>query len=199
MKSFGFCALGMLLPTLLPALTLDVPRLPAPTFADREVSADIAATGNLDRNLRVFTLSLTFDATASNNVQVAFGADGARMDGALAAEETDFIVGWDSGEWFLRPRGLRERYACAAAGGQSAQRRTFGMTVRVSEQGAPESVAFEDDAGEIVFEGLTVTPMPSWLTPAAWTLLRVTARGADASAEDSQVRFLPDGATIIVR
>ena len=46
-----------------PALTLDVPRLPAPAFADREVSGDAAIPANVHDNLRRFRLELTFDAT----------------------------------------------------------------------------------------------------------------------------------------
>ncbi len=46
-----------------PALTLDVPRLPSPTFADREAAADAAIPANARDNLRRFRLELTFDAT----------------------------------------------------------------------------------------------------------------------------------------
>jgi hypothetical protein len=49
--------------TPVPALTLDVPRLPAPTFADREVSGDAAVPANARGNLRRFRLELAFDAT----------------------------------------------------------------------------------------------------------------------------------------
>ena len=45
------------------AVTLDVPRLPSPTFADREVSGDSAIPANARDNLRRFRLELTFDAT----------------------------------------------------------------------------------------------------------------------------------------
>ena len=46
-----------------PALTLDVPRLPAPAFADREASGDAAIPAGAHDNLRRFRLELTFDAT----------------------------------------------------------------------------------------------------------------------------------------
>ena len=46
-----------------PALTLDVPRLPSPTFADREVSGDAAIPANVRDNLWRFRLELAFDAT----------------------------------------------------------------------------------------------------------------------------------------
>ncbi len=83
------------LSTTAPALTLDVPRLPAPVFADREAAGDTAIPVNAHENLRRFRLELAFDATPSNNVQVAFGRDAEPLDGKLAAEETALIIGWD--------------------------------------------------------------------------------------------------------
>ena len=113
-----------------PALTLDVPRLPLPAFADREASADAAVPESAARDLRRFRLELSFDATPSNNVQVAFGRDSEPADGRLAAEETAFIIGWDGGEWFLRPAGLKERFVHAPADGQTARRRTLTAAIR---------------------------------------------------------------------
>ena len=180
-----------------PALTLDVTRLSAPTFADREVSGDAAIPANVHDNLRRFRLELTFDATPSNNVQIAFGRDAEPLDGALAAEETAFIIGWDSGEWFLRPAGLKERHVYAPANGQTPQRRTLRAAIRVNTQGVPTAVEFSDDAGAFAFDGLP--PAPLWLAPDNWNLLRVTVRGAAVAEEDVKIRFLPDGATIILR
>ena len=187
------------LPALASALTLDVPRLASPTFADREVSGDAAIPANVRDNLRRFRLELAFDATPSNNVQIAFGRDAEPLDGALAAEETAFIIGWDSGEWFLRPAGLKERFVHAPPDGQSPRRRTLRAAIRVNTQGTPTSVEFIDDAGAFAFDGLPPAPPPLWLTPDNWNLLRVTVRGAAIADEDVRVRFLPDGATIILR
>jgi hypothetical protein len=185
--------------TTAPALTFDVPRLPSPTFADREVSGDAGIPANARDNLRRFRLELVFDATPSNNVQVAFGRDTEPLDGALAAEETAFIVGWDSGEWFLRPAGLKERFVHAPANGQTPQRRALHATIRVNTQGLPTAVEFSDDTGAFAFDGLSLDPPPPWLAPENWNLLRVTVRGAAIADEDVKVRFLPDGATIILR
>ena len=182
-----------------PALTLDVPRLPPPAFADREASADAAIPGRAARDLRRFRLELSFDATPSNNVQVAFGRDAEPLDGALAAEETAFIIGWESGEWFLRPAGLKERFVHAPADGQTPRQRTLRAAIRVNTQGTPTAVEFSDDTGAFVFERLPLEPLPSWLTPENWNLLRVTVRGAAIAEEDVKVRFLPDGATVILR
>ena len=182
-----------------PALTLDVPRLPPPVFADREAAADTAIPAGARDNLRHFRLELTFDATPSNNVQIAFGRDSEPLDGALAAEETAFIIGWDSGEWFLRPAGLKERFVHAPADGQTPRRRTLRAAIRVNTQGTPTVVGFSDDAGAFAFDGLALDPPPSWLDPENWNLLRVTVRGAAIAEEDVKVRFLPEGATIILR
>ena len=182
-----------------PALTLDVPRLPAPTFADREVSGDAAIPANAAENLRRFRLELTFDATPSNNVQIAFGRDAEPLDGALAAEETAFIIGWDSGGWFLRLAGLKERFVHVPADGQTPRWRTLRAAIRVNTQGVPTAVEFSDDAGAFAFDGLPPAPPPPWLAPNNWNLLRVTVRGAAVAEEDVKIRFLPDGATIILR
>ena len=189
----------LLLPLVAAAATLDVPRLPSPVFADREVSGDATLPTGIQDDLRRFRLELTFDATPSNNVQIAFGRDATPLDGLLAAEETAFIIGWDSGEWFLRPAGLKERFVHAPADGQTPQRRTLRSAIRVDAQGAPTAVEFSDDTGAFSFEGLPLDPLPSWLAPENWNLLRVTVRGTDVAEEDIRVRFLTDGATIILR
>ena len=179
------------------AVTLDVPRLPGPSAADGEVSGDSALPENRLEKLRVFRLEMTFDSTPSNNVQVAFGRDNMPADGKLAAEETDCIIGWDCGEWFLRPQGLRERYAFppAAAGGT----RTLTAELRVNAQGDPGPAVFRDGASAFAFPGLALTPAPGWLRPDLWDCLRVTARGCDSTNETVSARFLPDGARIILR
>ena len=88
------------------ALTLDMLRQPA-AFADREASGDTAIPSVARDNLRRFSLELAFAATPSNNVQVAFGRDAEPLDGKLAAEETAFIIGWDSGECSLSTADVR--------------------------------------------------------------------------------------------
>ena len=179
------------------AVTLDVARLPGSSFADREVSGDAALPANRFDLLRTFRLEMTFYSTPSNNVQVAFGRDALPADGALAAEETDFIVGWDCGEWFLRPQGLKERHTFSPAVTNGT--RTLTASVRVDAQGAPRFVAFRDGAEAFTFPGLALSPFPDWLRPDLWTHLRVTVRGADIPAENVSVRFMRDGATVILK
>jgi hypothetical protein len=179
------------------AATLDVPPLPAASFADGEVSYDAAlpagqASGD---GFRTFRLTMEFDATPSNNVQTALGRDAAPADGRLGAGESDLIAGWDCGSWFLLPRGLKSRHEIPGAPG----RRTLTLSVRVDAQGVPRSAEFRDCGGALAFSGLSLSPVPGWLDPGLWTRLRVTARGSDAAREAVSVRFLPDGARIVIK
>ena len=181
------------------AVTLDVAQLPAPIFADREVSADAAlpegrASGGY---FRVFRLELSFESTPSNNVQVAFGRDNLPADGFLAAEETDFIIGWDCGEWFLRPRGLNRRHTFTPQ--SPSGRRTLTASIRVDAQNAPQSVIFRDGGSAFTFGGLALSPFPDWLNPGLWDHLRVTVRGAGTPDENVKAVFAADGARVTVR
>ncbi len=176
------------------AATLEVPRLPEPDFADREASAAYALpAGRLD-GLRVFRLELAFEATPSNSVQVCLGRDTAPADNALDAGETDLAIGWDRGEWFLSPRGLRERHAAPAASSNGTQKLT--AFIRVTAQGACLPPSFSDRDGAVTFESLSADPFPEWLRPDTWDRLRVTARGADTPQENIKAVFAPDGARI---
>lgn len=179
------------------AVTLDVARLPEPAFADGEVSADAALPAGRTNDLRAFRLEMTFEATPSNNVQAAFGRDAAPADGALDAGETGLIIGWDRGEWFLRPRGLRERHAFAPAVQDGT--RTLTVSIRITSQGVVQSLVVKDGGTAFAFPDLLAAPFPDWLNPGLWTHLRVTARGADAPGESVKAVFAADGARITVK
>ena len=69
--------------------------LPEPIFVDTEVSTNVAIWAWTER-ARMFNVTLSFDATPSNNVQVVFGTD-ASADGNLSDEEAGLTLGWDCG------------------------------------------------------------------------------------------------------
>jgi hypothetical protein len=179
------------------ATTLDVAQLPAPVFADKEVSGDAALPASRLDRLRVFRLEMTFASTPSNNVQVAFGRDNRPADGMLAAEETDFIIGWDCGEWFIRPQSLRERFTFTPAVTNGT--RTLTASIRVTPAGVFQTPVFEDGGTAFTFTGLALSPFPDWLKPDLWTHLRVTVRGADVPEEDIKAKFAPDGVVVTIR
>ena len=178
------------------AATLEVPPLPEPATADREVSATHALPAGPD-GPRVFRLELVFEATPSNHVQVCLGRDTAPADGVLDAGETDLAIGWDRGGWFLSPRGLRARHAVPAASSNGTQRLT--ALIRVTASGVCLPPAFTDRDGAVTFAGLPPPPLPEWLHPGTWDTLRVTARGADAPQERIKTVFAPDGARITIK
>ena len=71
--------------------------LPLSPFPDTEVTTNFAFSAWEPRQ-RQFAYELAFEATPSNNFEVAFGRGGT---GVFSRAEADFIVGWDCGEWFV--------------------------------------------------------------------------------------------------
>ena len=95
--------LCVILPLIVPAAAaagVAVGPLPAPDYADTEVSTNFAfSVGEGQRLGIVFTVEL--QATPSNNVEVAIGCD-ADEDGRLSVDESGLCVGYDCGTWFVR-------------------------------------------------------------------------------------------------
>ena len=79
-----------------------LPTPPQSEFADAESSAVVALPVNEGRHIR---LTVAFDPSPTNAVQVAFGND-ANGDEDLGPEETDLVVGCDCGEWFGGGEGV---------------------------------------------------------------------------------------------
>ena len=84
--SVAFCAL--------------VEPLPAPEFADTEVSTNIPFEVSFDAMSRI-EFSLSLDASPTNNVEVSIGTD-ADGDGNLSVWEAAHTFGFDCGRWFQR-------------------------------------------------------------------------------------------------
>lgn len=77
-----------------------VPTPPPSEYVDTESSVigSLADWQNLGRK---FKLTMSFNATPTNRVQIAFGRD-INGDEDLEPEETDLVVGCDCGVWFVR-------------------------------------------------------------------------------------------------
>lgn len=78
--------------------------LPSPQYIDTEVVTNMPICV-WQEGICKFVYTLFFNATPSNNVEMAFGRD-ADKDGLLSEDEIGMIVGWDCGEWFLRDVGM---------------------------------------------------------------------------------------------
>jgi hypothetical protein len=167
-----------------------------PTHAGWEASKDVRLPIR-EANSRIFRAAITFTATASNNVQMAFGND-LDGDGKLPAEETSATIGWDRGAWFILSSDLLHKFTCIPSDANAVMSRTLRMDVRFSANGTPLSLSFKDGNGvPLVFDGLE--GVPSWISPAQWDTAALTARGWDVRDEGAQISFILDGTQILLR
>jgi len=127
--------------------------LPAPEFADTEVSTNfVFSVGEGQNRSLVFTVEL--QATPSNNVEVAIGID-ADEDGNLSLDESGLCVGYDCGTWFVRS-ALSDALTTTGVDDSGVFRRTYRVRsscvnqqwnlVKVTRRGsdaATESVSVE--------------------------------------------------------
>ena len=170
--------------------------LPPAIHADTEVSTNVPFTATLDAAGR-FAFDLSCRATPSNNVEVAFGTD-ADGDGVLDLGETDCVIGWDCGAWFVRKGAdgacQMENGEWKIENGVEPEVRTLSWRVRVGADGTPSRFEATAD-GSPAFADL---PLESTYSP-SWNLLRLTGRGLDASLETFTFSVTPDGTTFIMR
>jgi len=185
----------LFLAALSSAGTLTVPSLPPATFADTEVTTNVAVSVWTD-TLRHVQVSLTCDTTPSNNVQVAFGTDESN-DGNLSAEETGLILGWDCGEWFITSAAVTNRFIAPPA--DPAIRKTLSFHMRLGEDGVPRSLQVTDGSSPIVFTGQDFEPPPPWLFSKTWNLLKITARGVDVHDGHVSLKFNTDPVILLLR
>ena len=148
---------------------LSVADLPMPLRPLAEVETNVvfnagAASDNLWR------LLIELDATASNCVEVVFGAD-ADGDGKLGVKEGELCVGWDCGEWFWRDR--RANAACRVEG--TTQR--LDMTLYLNRDREAKLLASS------VFPSVV---SPTCFNP-DWNLARVVSGGAETVNVESKV------------
>ena len=166
------------------------PVLPPVEYIDTETTTNVQFTARQE-HVGKFKLSLTCRTTATNNVQFAFGHD-SDDDGTLALEESDLVVGWDCGKWFVQGGYDAERIETAVGTGDG---QTLAWTVRLSPGTAtPVSVTATVD-GTPVFGGVDA----GMLYRKNWNMFRLTGRGLADSAESPVVQILPDSLTILMR
>jgi hypothetical protein len=174
---------------------LTVPGLPAPVFIDTEVSTNVAMRA-WGENTRQFTVSIQFDATPSNNVEVAFGKDESG-EGSLSAEEIGLALGWDCGQWFVASDASRHRVAAKPTGTETCKTLSFEMSLNAD--GSPRTLKLSDGTTPLAFPGLDPAAPPAWLFSTGWNRLKVVARGTDAQNETITARLSNDAVMFILR
>ena len=148
------------------ALAVTVEPLPQGEYADTEASTNIAFVVERPEMTRIeFTVAL--EATPTNNVEVAIGADG-NGDGNLSVEEAAYVFGYDCGSWFCRERDTKVKVEGEGEqwNGASCSRveRTFALKRRQLDT--------------------------------AWNLVKVTRRGCGATCELVQAEGCRQGFTL---
>ena len=165
--------------------------LPPSAFADTEVSTNIAITvWDVSRS---FSVSLSLDATVSNCVEVAVGADAAPANGNLSSAETSLRFGWDCGHWLFDAPGLTNRVEMLPATTDARKTLTLRLGIRPNDS-IREILLL--DGGVSVLPSLLGMVLPS---AASWNMLRVTTRGCAPPQASLEVRSSPDGTQLIMR
>lgn len=194
MRKMLFCiaAMGIVWSVALSAFALPPvhPVLPPVTYIDTETVTNVPFTA-WQEHAGKFKFSLTCRTTATNNVQFAFGRD-VDDDGILSLEESDLVVGWDCGKWFVQGGYDAERIETTVGMGDG---QTLAWTVRLSPRTAvPVSVTATVD-GTPVFGNVDAGIFYN----KNWNMFRLTGRGLADSAESPVVQILPDSLTILMR
>ena len=145
------------------------PVLPPVQHLDTEVVTNVAISAAAQGS-REYAFELSFSGTASNNVEIAFGAD-ADGDGALSSDEIGLSVGWDCGEWFVMNAVTDERVSAEAADGVHS---LVGM-IRLRTNGRVREISFGD--GPATLLPAIQSAARSWAFPAAWNMVRLVGRG----------------------
>ena len=174
------------------AAVLQPEALPRCEFADTEVTTNcpfsFASPFVVD-----FRLTMEFDSTPSNNVQIAFGRD-SDADGVLSAGETDMTLAWDCGEWMLI--GTNALPSAVLPSVDTNAHKTVLWNLHLKRKVPKHLLLTEND--QPLLPDFTSDPEP-WFYDRTWNMLRLTARGIDNPAESFVVDLNEKGALIFLR
>ena len=157
--------------------------LPSPAYVDTEVSAH----HRLEQpsvGLRGLDFRLDFSGTPSNNVEVAFGRD-ADGDGTLSPLETDVVIGWECGRYFIERYRTGDRFDETSVGTNGVARSLDWHYFVKNERRTVKCFAATNETGA-VFANLSASA-PDWIYNGNWNLMRLTARGVDVQDEQFEV------------
>ena len=175
---------------ILAASTLVTPPAPGGA-ADGETSTNAVLSLRPDGN--VFRLTFAVEATPSNNVELALGAD-RNADGDLSTDETDFLIGWRGDRWVAFDAAGEQVAEAVASGGPTELR----WMVRLRDKTAvPRSLAATLD-GSAAFAAWAENP-PRCLFDPDWTHAKVFVRGEGPSDGRIELRRFTQGTVLIVR
>ncbi|MBQ9446572.1 MAG: hypothetical protein IJU61_08265 [Victivallales bacterium] len=164
--------------------------LPPAQYVDTETTTNVSFMMGANGR-HTFRFALSFAGTPSNNVEVALGLD-ANSDGILSAGETELVVGWDCGRWFLWNFAAGTRQWSETCGDGTHR---LDWTAALDATNAVTRLAAVFDGGR-PFASVTY-PLPPWLHNPEWNIFRLTGRGTDELGE--VFVLAPDGTTLRYR
>ena len=142
-----------------------VPQLSPSPYDDTEISTNVTFSAGGD-DARIFSLSISIDATPTNTLQIAFGRD-ENSDGILDWQETEFLLGWKCGGWFFRDKTTETEGVAV----QESGLRRLEWRLTLDRARAPSALSATDGENDL---GFAVSP--GMFNP-SWDFMRVTARG----------------------
>ena len=167
--------------------------LPHVVHVDTEVMTNVVIS-SWQRGAAKFSFSLSCLATPTNNVEAAFGAD-ANANGSLESDETDLVVGWNRGAWFVQNGIDGERFSVASTSMEDVK--TLVWSYRFTAAPTPPRLEVTTD-GVTAFSALA-EESPEWLHRREWNLMRLTGRGLYDSGETFTVGTPLDPTFILFR
>jgi hypothetical protein len=166
---------------------------PPPAYAGGEAGAEVAMP-ELFPTARTLQITLTMDASAADNAEVALSAGG----GPRNLDTTRVILGYKRGKYFIRGNNLTEQYSVQDTGTASTTARELTVKVRLDPDGAPVRATFWADGKPLAFDGLDPKALLAWLDPREYDTLQITSRSGAANVSVSAAYFA-DGTLIITR
>ena len=138
-------------------------------------------------------LSVRFANAVSNNVEIAIGRDDDE-DGALSFFETDVVVGWDVGNYYVEylPDGTRYEESAAA---DVADDHWLDCLIRKRRHQAC-GFSCTSECGPLFAEPSAT--LPTWLYDANWNLVRLTTHGPAACDAVFKIEVVSSGVLLIV-
>ena len=138
-------------------------------------------------------LSFRFANAVSNNVEIAIGHDDDE-NGVLSFYETDVVVGWDIGNYYIEylPDGTRYEESTDSS---SATEHWLDCQIRERRNQAC-GLAVTSECGPL-FAELSAT-LPTWSYDANWNLMRLTTHGPAACDVVFKIEVVSNGFLFLV-
>lgn len=164
-----------------------------PRYVDTEVVTNIVCSFS-SSPVCLYTTELSFQASASNCVELAVGQD-SDEDGRLSATEVGVAVGWDCGFWFVRGQDGAFSRVCGedVLGGRT----WMSWTVDIRSERAKKAVMQVE--GDRIEWSRGEDPFVRELFDRNWNMIRISVRGVEGASERVEIEVRENGFVFVVK